>query len=224
LASNVRNSEMVSGGFDFVKRRAIGTPYGRRIGTPFHSLRAARRVALKQRVFKSRIARARDRTQSQRGLWRWPTKPLLRMGRVVPRVLGTIRARELQAEYLIDEIVEIADTPQIGVKTIHKPTGTETTEGDMIEHRRLRVDARKWVASKLAPKKYGEKVTQEHVGDPANPVAIKDMTARELPAIAQPRRSNKHKQKGPRLAPRPLLKLYYKSAMHIITRGMQRHL
>ena len=28
----------------------------------------------------------------------------------------------------------------------------------MLQHRRLQVDARKWYASKLAPKKYGEKV------------------------------------------------------------------
>ena len=35
--------------------------------------------------------------------------------------------------------------------------GVETTEGDMIEHRRLQVDARKWLAGKLAPKKYGDK-------------------------------------------------------------------
>ena len=28
----------------------------------------------------------------------------------------------------------------------------------MIEHRRLQVDARKWAAGKLAPKKYGDKL------------------------------------------------------------------
>jgi hypothetical protein len=68
------------------------------------------------------------------------------------------RARELQAEFLADEIIEIADTPRLGTKTIEKPTGIEVTEGDMIEHRRLQVDARKWKAAKLAPKKYGDKV------------------------------------------------------------------
>ena len=41
-------------------------------------------------------------------------------------------------DYLFDEIIEIADTPQIGVKKVIKPDGSvETTEGDMIEHRRL---------------------------------------------------------------------------------------
>ncbi len=48
-------------------------------------------------------------------------------------------------DYLFDEIIEIADTPQLGTKKVIKPDGSvETTEGDMIEHRRLRIDARKW--------------------------------------------------------------------------------
>jgi len=67
------------------------------------------------------------------------------------------RARECQADALADEVVYIADTPQIGTKSVSKATGLEITEGDMIEHRRLQVDARKWMAGKLAPKKYGNK-------------------------------------------------------------------
>lgn len=72
------------------------------------------------------------------------------------------RAREIQADTLADEILDIADTPLLGVTTKIKEDGaTETTEGDMLQHRRLQVDARKWYASKLAPKKYGDKVQQE---------------------------------------------------------------
>ena len=33
-----------------------------------------------------------------------------------------------------------------------------------IQRSRLRVDTRKWIMSKLAPKKYGDKVTQELTG------------------------------------------------------------
>ncbi|ODP39366.1 hypothetical protein [Sphingomonas turrisvirgatae] len=66
-------------------------------------------------------------------------------------------ARALQAETLAHEILEIADTPVTGVKVTTKADGTiEKVEGDMIEHRRLQVDARKWLAGKLAPKKYGD--------------------------------------------------------------------
>ena len=67
------------------------------------------------------------------------------------------RAREAQADALADEIVYIADTPQVGQTTVSKATGLEVTEADMIAHRRLQVDARKWMAGKLAPKKYGDK-------------------------------------------------------------------
>lgn len=37
---------------------------------------------------------------------------------------------------------------------------------------RLRYDARRWQASKLAPKQYGDKVTQEHVGPEGGPVSV----------------------------------------------------
>jgi hypothetical protein len=66
-------------------------------------------------------------------------------------------AKQLLAETLAEEILEISNTPQPGVKTTTKADGSvEIVEGDMIEHRRLQVDARKWLAGKLAPKRYGD--------------------------------------------------------------------
>lgn len=38
---------------------------------------------------------------------------------------------------------------------------------------RLKVDAHKWVASKLLPKKYGEKQQLEHTGEDGGPLVIK---------------------------------------------------
>lgn len=79
------------------------------------------------------------------------------------------RAREDQADTLADEIVAIADTPIMGVKTKTNDDGSvETTEGDMIEHRRLQVEARKWVAAKLKPRKYGDAMTLK--GDSTQPL------------------------------------------------------
>ena len=69
------------------------------------------------------------------------------------------RARELGYSLLAEEMMEIADTPVIGSKTTSKATGIETTEGDMIEHRRLQVDTRKWMLSKMLPKVYGDKLS-----------------------------------------------------------------
>lgn len=81
------------------------------------------------------------------------------------------RAREDQADTLADEIVAIADEPMVGKKTTTKANGdTEITEGDMIEHRKLRVDARKWTAAKLRPRKYGDKL--ELAGDQDRPLTV----------------------------------------------------
>ena len=55
------------------------------------------------------------------------------------------RARELQAEAYADEIVSISDGD-----------GDDEAPADPTRDR-LRVDARKWVASKLLPKKYGDR-------------------------------------------------------------------
>lgn len=65
------------------------------------------------------------------------------------------RAREIQAETLAAEILDIADTPLMGTIKTTKEWGTEIKTVDMIEHRRLQVDARKWIAGKLKPKVYG---------------------------------------------------------------------
>lgn len=81
------------------------------------------------------------------------------------------RAREAQADTLADETTDIADTPLIGVETVTKADGSkEVREGDMLGHRKLQVDTRKWFASKLAPKKYGDR--QIIAGDKDAPLAI----------------------------------------------------
>lgn len=69
------------------------------------------------------------------------------------------RAREAQADAIFDDMLSIADTPVIGEKTKTTSDGkNETTSGDMIEHRRLQVETRKWMAGKLRPKKYSDKL------------------------------------------------------------------
>jgi hypothetical protein len=72
------------------------------------------------------------------------------------------RAREGQADFLADEIIEIADTCREGEKTVEKENYVEVTKGDMVERSRLMINARKWKASKLAPKKYGDRLDIDH--------------------------------------------------------------
>lgn len=86
------------------------------------------------------------------------------------------QAREVQADLLAEEIIEIADTPLLGVTTKTSKDGIETTEGDMIAHRRLQVDARKWFASKVAPKKYGDRVQTEISGKDGGPIETKEVS------------------------------------------------
>lgn len=69
------------------------------------------------------------------------------------------RARQAGLEALADDLLHIADTPEEGVKTKETLFGIETTTGDMLDHRKLQVDTRKWYLSKLAPKIYGDKST-----------------------------------------------------------------
>ena len=68
------------------------------------------------------------------------------------------RARELQAEFWADDMLRIADESREGVKTKETDKGTEITTGDMVERARLQIDSRKWLLSKLLPKKYGDKL------------------------------------------------------------------
>ena len=95
-----------------------------------------------------------------------------------------IRARDIQADVLFDEIHQIADTPQKGTKTVRRGEGdnstVETTEADMIEHRRLQIDARKWLIGKMAPKKYGDKQTHEHAGPDGGPVTLEALMMASL--------------------------------------------
>ena len=47
---------------------------------------------------------------------------------------------------------------------------------------RLEVDTRKWLASKFLPKKYGDKITQEHTGEGGGPVKYQNMAPADLDA------------------------------------------
>jgi len=68
------------------------------------------------------------------------------------------RARDVGLDLLADEIMQIANTPKKGKTTKKSEDGVEVTEGDMLGHRRLQVDARKWYLSKLAPRRYGDRL------------------------------------------------------------------
>ena len=72
------------------------------------------------------------------------------------------KACEARTQYLADELLDIADA-----------------DGD-VQRDRLRVDTRKWILSKLVPKKYGSKVTAEITGADGGPVQTEEMSSLEI--------------------------------------------
>lgn len=77
-------------------------------------------------------------------------------------------AREMQADALFEETLEIADGAGVNVK-----------------RDKLRVDTRKWMAGKLAPKKYGERHLHEHSGPDGGPIQTETKVSvqRDLAAL-----------------------------------------
>ena len=63
------------------------------------------------------------------------------------------RAKANQISLLVDEIIEIAD--DTGNDAIITETGNRVANHEFIARSRLRIDARKWLASKLQPTVYG---------------------------------------------------------------------
>jgi hypothetical protein len=69
------------------------------------------------------------------------------------------QAKMNQADLLAEEILDISD---FGANdTYIDDNGNEKFNGEVVARSRLRVDSRKWLASKLLPKAYGDKVFSE---------------------------------------------------------------
>lgn len=83
-----------------------------------------------------------------------------------------IRAKEIGFEVLADEIIDLADAP-------------ENTKKEELNRHHLMIETRKWLLAKLQPRKYGERVTQEIVGNrEESPVQV-EVTKEEIARIVQ---------------------------------------
>lgn len=68
------------------------------------------------------------------------------------------RAKEMQAENIADEMLEIADDGSNDLMTVVKGDATYEMENKEVTSRsKLRIETRKWISAKLLPKKYGDK-------------------------------------------------------------------
>lgn len=61
------------------------------------------------------------------------------------------RARDCQADFYADQIVDIADEL------------SETAEASELARAKLQIDSRKWKVARMSPRKYGDKQQIDHV-------------------------------------------------------------
>lgn len=97
------------------------------------------------------------------------------------------RAREAQADAIFDEILDIADDGSNDFETRQRDDGSdyEAFNAEHVQRSKLRIDARKWMAGKLQPKKYGEATTLRHADANGKKLDVDDVTKfTRLAAIA----------------------------------------
>ncbi|EIG9177928.1 DNA-binding protein [Escherichia coli] len=82
------------------------------------------------------------------------------------------RAKEIGFEVLADEIIDLADAEV-------------NTDKDQLRRHQLMIDTRKWLLAKLQPRKYGERVTQEIVGNREEAPVQVEVTKEEIARIVQ---------------------------------------
>jgi hypothetical protein len=75
-------------------------------------------------------------------------------------------ATEARAEMIFEDILKIADDNSSD--EVLNEDGIPIVNHDVINRARLKIDARKWMLSKMIPKKYGERL--QHANDPENPL------------------------------------------------------
>lgn len=78
------------------------------------------------------------------------------------------RARAMQGEAWASGVLDEADAPPNMIANKH---GESVVDPGWVQYQRLRVDARKWLASKVLPKQYGDRVDVTSGGEKIGPIA-----------------------------------------------------
>lgn len=97
------------------------------------------------------------------------------------------RARELQAEFIFDQMADIADDGTNDWMASNAPD----CEGykfnsEHVSRSKLRIDARKWMLAKMSPRKYGDKQQIDHVSSDGSmqPASPEEAMARIMGVLA----------------------------------------
>lgn len=93
------------------------------------------------------------------------------------------RARGALIDGIADEILDIADCS--ANDTVETDDGFEKTNTEVIQRSRLRVDSRKWLLSKLMPKKFGDKVISENHNINENRAVLTDIDKADIARLAK---------------------------------------
>jgi hypothetical protein len=84
------------------------------------------------------------------------------------------KARDLGLDCMADDVLDIADDGSND--TYLDDDGNPRVNNDVVARSRLRVDTRKWYLAKLAPKRYSDRVLNEHSGPDGGPIQTDDVS------------------------------------------------
>ena len=144
------------------------------------------RPALYTPELAAEVCRRISEGESLRGVCRDESMPctatVLKWARDIPEFAEQYaKAREALLEHWAEEITEIADDGSNDWMERHEKDNVGyAANGEHINRSRLRVDTRKWLLSKLAAKKYGDRVSAELSGPGGGPIETKQLTNDDL--------------------------------------------
>jgi len=75
------------------------------------------------------------------------------------------QAREAQADFYFEQMLDIADNIEGDMILDENGNSTGKFNHENINRSRLRVDTRKWIVARLAPKKYGDRIDYDPQGN-----------------------------------------------------------
>lgn len=79
-------------------------------------------------------------------------------------------AQQERAEAYIEEIIDIADDGSADF--VEDAEGRRRPDTEHINRSRLKVDTRKWIASKMMPRLYGDKIDLTHANPDGSPIRL----------------------------------------------------
>ena len=91
------------------------------------------------------------------------------------------RGKVKQADYMAEEILSIADDATNDYMAVMNADGSErdVLNSEHVQRSRLRIDSRKWLMSKLIPKKYGDRLALDGKISQRTTVKIIDLSGKK---------------------------------------------